>query len=90
MSVLKYGDEVISVLKKKNEKIEAIRKKEILEAVKNVFLTKGYADTVMEDIIVNTKLSRGGVYYYKSKIEILHELMREGMMYRMAKMNEFM
>ncbi len=34
-------------------------------------------------------LSRGGVYYhYKNKVEILHDLMREGMAYRVDKINE--
>ena len=43
----------------------------------------------MEDIITETSLSRGGVYYhYKNKVEILHDLMREGMAYRVDKINE--
>ncbi len=45
----------------------------------------------MEDIISETSLSRGGFYYYyNNTIDILHDLMREGMAYRMSKMNEFM
>lgn len=45
----------------------------------------------MEDIITETSLSRGGVYYhYKNKVEILHDLMREGMAYRVEKINEFL
>ena len=67
------------------------RKQEILEAAKKVFLRIGYADAVMEDIITETSLSRGGVYYhYKNKVEILHDLMREGMAYRFRKINEFL
>ena len=78
-------------MEEKKQKVGQIRKKEILEAAKKVFLRKGFADTVMEDSITETSLSRGGVYYhYKSKVEILHDLMREGMAYRMDKMNEFM
>ena len=46
----------------KKKKVSQIRKKEILDAAKKVFLRKGFADTVMEDIIVETSLSRGGVY----------------------------
>ena len=73
----------------KKQKASQIRKKEILNAAKKVFLRKGFADTVMEDIIVETSLSRGGVYYhYKNKVEILHDLMREGMAYRVDKINE--
>ena len=52
------------------------RKKEILDVAKKVFLKKGFADTVKEDIITETSLSRGGVYYhYKNKVEILLKLM---------------
>ncbi|WP_024469015.1 TetR/AcrR family transcriptional regulator [Treponema pedis] len=73
------------------QKVGQVRKKEILDAAKKVFLTKGFADTVMEDIITETSLSRGGVYYhYKNKVEILHDLMREGMAYRVEKINEFL
>ena len=73
----------------KKQKVSQIRKKEILDAAKKVFLRKGFADTVMEDIITETSLSRGGVYYhYKNKVEILHDLMREGMAYRVDKINE--
>lgn len=75
----------------KKQKVSQIRKKEILDAAKKVFLRKGFADTVMEDIITETSLSRGGVYYhYKNKVEILHDLMREGMAYRVDKINEFL
>ena len=64
------------ILEKKQEKVSQIRKKEILDAAKKAFLRKGFADTVMEDIITQTSLSRGGVYYhYKNKVEILHDLM---------------
>ena len=48
------------ILEKKQEKVSQIRKKEILDAAKKVFLRKGFADTVMEDIIT----------------QILHDLMR--------------
>ena len=78
-------------MEEKNQKVGQIRKREILDAAKKVFLRKGFADTVMEDIITETSLSRGGVYYhYKNKVEILHDLMREGMAYRVEKINEFL
>ncbi len=78
-------------MEEKKEKAGQIRKREILDAAKRVFLRKGFADTVMEDIITETSLSRGGVYHhYKNKVEILHDLMREGMAYRVEKMNEFL
>lgn len=78
-------------LEKKKQSVGEIRKKEILEAAKRVFLRKGYVEAVMEDIIAETTLSRGGVYYhYKSKVEIMHDLMREGIDYRMEKIKEFL
>lgn len=71
--------------------IRESRKKEILDAAKKVFIENGFAATTMEDIIVETSLSKGGFYYYyNNTVDILHDLMREGMAYRMAKMNEFM
>jgi AcrR family transcriptional regulator len=67
------------------------RQKEILDAAKKVFIRKGFCAATMEDIIAETSLSKGGFYYYyKSTVDILHDLMREGMAYRIAKMNEFM
>ena len=78
-------------MKEKKQKVGQIRKKEILDAAKKAFIKKGFADTVMEDIIAETSLSRGGVYYhYKNKVDILHDLMREGMVYRVEKINEFL
>lgn len=78
-------------MEQKKQSAGQIRKKEILDAAKKVFMQKGFSDTVMEDIISSTTLSRGGVYYhYKNKVEILHDLMREGMAYRVNKINEFL
>lgn len=74
-----------------NKTVREKRKKEILEASKKVFLRKGFESTVMEDIISETSLSRGGFYYYyNNTVDILHDLMRDGMAYRMSKMNDFM
>ncbi len=79
------------ILEKKKLSAGEKRKKEILDAAKRVFLRKGYVESVMEDIIAETTFSRGGVYYhYKNKIDILHDLMREGISYRMDKINEFL
>ena len=41
-------------MKEKKQKVGQIRKNEILDAAKKVFLRKGFADTVMEDIINET------------------------------------
>lgn len=66
------------VIKSKSE-----RKKEIMEAAKSVFLEKGFEKTTMEDIIAETSLSKGGFYhYYASTTDILHDLMIEGIAYR--------
>ncbi|WP_053942750.1 TetR/AcrR family transcriptional regulator [Kallipyga gabonensis] len=66
------------VVKSKRE-----RKKEIMEAAKSVFLEKGFEKTTMEDIIAGTSLSKGGFYhYYTSTTDILHDLMIEGIAYR--------
>ena len=40
------------------------RRSEILAAALKVFLKKGYRQTTMEDIINETTLSKGGVYYH--------------------------
>lgn len=53
------------------------RLQEIWTAAKHVFLSKGYKNTTMEDIINETKLSKGGFYhYYNSTKEILIDIMR--------------
>lgn len=78
-------------MEEKKESVGQRRKREILGAAKKLFLKKGFVATVMEDIITETSLSRGGVYYhYKNKVEILHDLMREGMRYRAGKINAFL
>lgn len=78
-------------MEKKKEKIGQIRRREILEAAKKVFLRKGFTDTVMEDIIQETSLSRGGVYYYYiNKVDIMHDLMKQGIDYRVGQMKAFM
>lgn len=53
------------------------RLQEIWTAAKHVFLSKGYKNTTMEDIINETNLSKGGFYhYYSSTKEILIDIMR--------------
>lgn len=64
-------------------KAKSGRRKEILNAAKTVFLEKGFDKTTMEEIIANTSLSKGGVYYhYSNTTDILHDLMLEGILYR--------
>ncbi|MGF0095504.1 TetR/AcrR family transcriptional regulator [Peptoniphilus sp. SGI.035] len=55
------------------------RKKQIRQAAMKVFLDKGFRNTVMNDIMEETGLSRGGLYHhYGSTYEILYEIMVEG------------
>ena len=50
---------------------------EIQLAALQIFLSKGYTQTTTEDIIRSTTLTKGGFYnYYKSKDEILADLVR--------------
>lgn len=59
------------------------RKKQIRQAAMKVFLDKGFRNTVMNDIMEATGLSRGGLYHhYGSTYEILYEIMLEGNKYR--------
>lgn len=47
-----------------SETIKNKREDEILNAARKVFTKKGYNNATMEDIIAETNLSKGGVYYY--------------------------
>lgn len=59
------------------------RKKQIRQAAIKVFLDKGFRNTVMNDIMEATGLSRGGLYHhYGSTHEILYDIMVEGNKYR--------
>ena len=59
------------------------RKKLIRQAAMKVFLDKGFRNTVMNDIMEATVLSRGGLYHhYGSTYEILYDIMVEGNKYR--------
>lgn len=54
------------------------RQHEIRLSAKKVFLKKGYQNATMEDIIHETTLSKGGFYhYYKSKKEIIIDMMEK-------------
>lgn len=59
------------------------RKKQIRQAAIKVFLDKGFRNTVMNDIMEATGLSRGGLYHhYGTTYEILYDIMLEGNKYR--------
>ena len=55
------------------------RRQQIKTATKKVLLKKGFRNVVMEDIMKETKLSRGGLYHHYSSVnEILYEIMVDG------------
>lgn len=50
-------------------------KERIMEAAWDLFYTKGYEETTVNDIIEKAGTSKGGFYYYfKAKDELLHSL----------------
>jgi len=50
-------------------------KNQILDAALKVFVKKGYAETRMEDIVLNSGLSKGAIYHhYSSKRELFLSL----------------
>jgi AcrR family transcriptional regulator len=78
-------------LKEEKQKVGQIRKKEIREAAKKCFLTKGFQSTTMEDVITEIGMSRGGVYHhYASTNEMLKDLMLDGNDYRNSLINEYL
>lgn len=78
-------------MKEEKQKVGQIRKKEIREAAKKCFLTKGFQSTTMEDVITEIGMSRGGVYHhYASTNEMLKDLMIDGNDYRNSLINEYL
>lgn len=52
------------------------RRREILAAARRVFLAKGFSAAVMQDVIAESGMSRGGVYaYFSSKEDLLWALL---------------
>ncbi len=55
------------------------RKNLIKEGAKKAFISKGYKDATMEDIVRYSNTSVGGIYHhYNNKAEILYDLMADG------------
>ena len=78
-------------MKEEKQKVGQIRKKEIREAAKKCFFTKGFQSTTMEDVITEIGMSRGGVYHhYASTNEMLKDLMLDGNDYRNNLINEYL
>jgi AcrR family transcriptional regulator len=65
------------------------RKKEFLDVARQLFFTKGYEQTSVDEIIKEVGLSKGSFYYYfKSKEDLLDELTRELSLQILAKIKE--
>ncbi len=76
-------------MSKFQRKTKAERMQEIRNSAIKVFTKKGYRNTTMEDIINESTLSKGGFYrYYKSKKDILIDIMRLGNEHRINKFKE--
>jgi AcrR family transcriptional regulator len=55
------------------------RKVQILDAARELFFTRGFEGTTVEDIAEQTELSKGAIYlYFPSKEEIYVSIMHEG------------
>lgn len=78
-------------MKEEEQKVGQMRKKEIREAAKRCFLTKGFQSTTMENVITEIGMSRGGVYHhYASTNEMLKDLMLDGNNYRNSLISEYL
>lgn len=65
------------------------RREQIKLATKKILLKKGFRNVVMDDIMQETKLSRGGLYHHYSNIsEILYDIMVDGNKMRKAIIEE--
>ena len=66
------------------------RKRQICRAAKEVFLSTGFENATMEDIMKAAGLSKGGLYHhYKSTHDILYDIMMMGNEYRNEVIMEF-
>ena len=66
------------------------RKRQICGAAKEVFLSTGFENATMEDIMKAAGLSKGGLYHhYKSTHDILYDIMMMGNEYRNEVIMEF-
>ena len=59
------------------------RKQQIKRVAARIFTEKGFENTMMEDLVKETGLSKGGLYhYYKNTTGILYDIMFDGIVYR--------
>jgi AcrR family transcriptional regulator len=60
------------------KKPEEVRRKEILDAALQCFSTKGYHDTRVDDVVRESGLTKGAIYwYYKGKRELFVALIEQ-------------
>ncbi|MCD8308246.1 MAG: TetR/AcrR family transcriptional regulator [Clostridia bacterium] len=70
-------------------KEKEVRQSEILDVAEQLFNTKGYADTSISDILQQTGIARGTLYYhFKSKEEILDAVIDRRLERRAAEMKK--
>jgi AcrR family transcriptional regulator len=68
----------MGVIARRTREKEA-RKTQILDAARELFFTRGFEGTTVEDIAEQTELSKGAIYlYFPSKEEIYVSIMHEG------------
>ena len=66
------------------------RKKEILDVAEELFTTKGYAETTINDILRKIGIAKGTFYYYfKSKEDLFREMARSCVSASLAEGEEF-
>lgn len=62
---------------KVSEEYKEQKKFEILQAAANIFGVKGYYSTTMDDLVKESKMSKGAIYhYYKSKEEVYEHMLQ--------------
>jgi AcrR family transcriptional regulator len=63
---------------KSNRRVQAGRRKEIIDAAAAIFQEKGYAATSIQDVADAVNILKGSLYYYiKSKDDLLFEVIQE-------------
>jgi len=68
------ADRLVSLVSPK-EKLEQERRQQILDAAETVFSKQGFNDARMDDLVAESGLSKGAIYwYYKSKDAIIMAL----------------
>ncbi|MFE0396918.1 TetR family transcriptional regulator [Paenibacillus lactis] len=76
MSILKNGDEM-PMCPRVSDEYKETKKREIAAAARRVFIRKGFAHAVMQDIMDEAGISRGALYAYFDNLEhVFMEVLR--------------